>query len=41
MRLPLTFGTDDAAQIARIIRAEALSVGQGPEPEAAAMPVIQ
>lgn len=41
MRLPLTFSTADAAQIARIIRAEALAVGQGPEPEAAEMPVIQ
>ncbi|MCU0901506.1 MAG: DegT/DnrJ/EryC1/StrS family aminotransferase [Cypionkella sp.] len=28
MRLPLTFSTADAAQIARIIRAEVLSVGQ-------------
>lgn len=41
MRLPLTFRVDDAAQIGRIIRAEALAVGQGPEPEAAVMPVIQ
>ena len=41
MRLPLTFSVADAAQIARIIRAEALAVGQGPEPEAAEMPVIQ
>jgi hypothetical protein len=41
MRLPLTFSTADAAQIARIIRAEVLAVGQGPEPEAAEMPVIQ
>lgn len=41
MRLPLTFSVADAAQIARIIRAEALAVGQGPEPEAAALPVIQ
>lgn len=41
MRLPLTFSTDDAAQIARIIRAEALAVGQAPEPEAAEMPVVQ
>lgn len=41
MRLPLTFSLDDAALIARIIRAEALAVGQGPEPEAAEMPVIQ
>ena len=41
MRLPLTFSEGDAALIARIIRAEALAVGQGPEPEAAEMPVIQ
>ena len=41
MRLPLTFSLDDAALIARIIRAEALAVGQGPEPEAAELPVIQ
>ena len=41
MRLPLTFSLDDAALIARIIRAEALAVGQGPEPEAAVLPVIQ
>lgn len=41
MRLPLTFSPADAAQIARIIRAEVLVVGQGPEPEAADMPVIQ
>jgi dTDP-4-amino-4,6-dideoxygalactose transaminase len=33
MRLPLTFSPEDTAQIARIIRAEVLSVGQGPEPE--------
>jgi len=41
MRVPLTFNVEDCAQIARIIRAEALVVGQGPEPEAAALPVIQ
>ncbi len=41
MRLPLTFTPEDAALIARIIRAEALAVGQGPEPEAAPLPVIQ
>ena len=41
MRVPLTFSIEDCAQIARIIRAEALAVGQGPEPEAAALPVIQ
>ncbi len=31
MRLPLTFSTDDAALIARIIRAEVLAVGQMPQ----------
>lgn len=41
MRVPLTFSVADCAQIARIIRAEALAVGQGPEPEAVALPVIQ
>jgi dTDP-4-amino-4,6-dideoxygalactose transaminase len=41
MRVPLTFSVEDCAQIARIIRAEALAVGQGPEPEAAELPVIQ
>lgn len=41
MRLPLTFSLEDAALIARIIRAEALAVGQGPEPEAAELSVIQ
>ena len=41
MRVPLTFTVADCAQIARIIRAEALAVGQGPEPEAVALPVIQ
>jgi hypothetical protein len=41
MRLPLTFRLEDAALIARIIRAEALAVGQGPEPEAAVLPDIQ
>ena len=34
LRLPLTFSVEDVALIARIIRAEALAVGQGPEPEA-------
>lgn len=41
MRLPLTFSPEDVAQIARIIRAEALAVGQAEEAalqaEAAAM----
>ena len=41
MRVPLTFSVADCAQIARIIRAEALIVGQGPEPEARVLPVIQ
>ena len=31
LRLPLTFTPADVAQIARIIRAEALSVGQAEE----------
>ncbi len=41
MRVPLTFSLEDCALIARIIREEALVVGQGPEPEAAAAPVVQ
>ncbi|GLS87267.1 aminotransferase DegT [Cypionkella aquatica] len=41
MRVPLTFSVADCAQIARIIKAEALIVGQGPEPEAMVLPVIQ
>ncbi|MDZ4395203.1 DegT/DnrJ/EryC1/StrS family aminotransferase [Cypionkella sp.] len=41
MRVPLTFSVADCAQIARIIKAEALIVGQGPEPEAVVLPVIQ
>lgn len=41
MRVPLTFSVEDCAQIARIIRAEVLTVGQGPEPEAVDLPVIQ
>jgi dTDP-4-amino-4,6-dideoxygalactose transaminase len=41
MRVPLTFSLNDCAQIARIIRAEALAVGQGPEPEAVVLPIIQ
>lgn len=41
MRLPLTFSPDDVALIARIIRAEALAVGQGPEPAAVAPPRVQ
>ena len=41
LRLPLTFTPDDTALIARIIRAEVLAVGQGPEPEAMTAPVVQ
>jgi dTDP-4-amino-4,6-dideoxygalactose transaminase len=41
MRVPLTFSLDDCDQIARIIRAEALAVGQGPEPEAVELPLVQ
>lgn len=41
LRLPLTFTPEDCAQIARIVRAEALAVGQGPEPEAMVAPAIQ
>lgn len=41
MRVPLTFSLDDCALIARIIREEAMVVGQGPEPEAATAPVVQ
>jgi dTDP-4-amino-4,6-dideoxygalactose transaminase len=41
MRLPLTFRTEDAAQIARILRDEVLAVGQGPEPQAAEVPDTQ
>ena len=41
MRLPLTSAPADCDQIGRIIRAEALAVGQGPEPEPVAAPHIQ
>ena len=41
MRVPLTFSVQDCALIARIIRAEALVVGQGPEPDDVAAPVVQ
>lgn len=41
MRVPLTFSPEDCDQIARIIRAEALAVGQGPEPEAVELLLVQ
>ena len=41
MRLPLTFSPQDVALIGRIIRAEALAVGQGPEPKAVEAPRVQ
>ncbi len=41
MRVPLTFSVEDCALIARIIREEALIVGQGPEPEGVVAPVVQ
>lgn len=41
LRLPLTFTPQDCDTIARIIRAEALRVGQGPEPEGVSAPAIQ
>ena len=41
MRVPLTFSLEDCALVAQIIRDEALVVGQGPEPEAVAAPVVQ
>ena len=41
LRLPLTFTPQDCAIIARIIRGEALSVGQGPEPDGVFAPAIQ
>lgn len=41
MRLPLTFSLQDVAMIARIIRAEALAVGQGPEPDSVELPPVQ
>ncbi|VDC31715.1 DegT/DnrJ/EryC1/StrS family aminotransferase [Pseudogemmobacter humi] len=41
MRLPLTFSAEDVALIARIIRAEALAVGQAEAPGAAAAPVVE
>ena len=41
LRLPLTFTPEDVAQIARIIRAEVLAVGQGEEPEPVEVPMVQ
>ncbi len=41
LRLPLTFTPQDCEIIGRIIRAEALAVGQGPEPEGVSAPAIQ
>lgn len=41
LRLPLTFTPEDCDQIARILRAEALVVGQGPEPEDVDLPAVQ
>jgi len=41
MRVPLTFSVQDCDLIARIIREEALVVGQGPEPEGVVAPVVQ
>lgn len=41
MRLPLTFSLQDVAMIARIIRVEALAVGQGPEPDSVELPPVQ
>lgn len=41
LRLPLTFAPKDCDIIARIIRAEALAVGQEPEPEGILAPAIQ
>lgn len=41
LRLPLTFVPDDCALIARILRDEALRVGQGPEPEGIEAPAVQ
>lgn len=41
MRVPLTFSLDDCALIARILREEALAVGQGPEPEGVKAPEVQ
>ncbi len=41
MRLPLTLTPEDVAQIARIVRAEALRLGQAEVIEAVAAPLVQ
>ncbi|MBC7478601.1 MAG: DegT/DnrJ/EryC1/StrS family aminotransferase [Pseudorhodobacter sp.] len=41
MRVPLTFSVADCVLIARILREEALVVGQGPEPEGVMAPQVQ
>ena len=41
MRVPLTFSVADCTLIARILREEALAVGQGPEPEGVVAPQVQ
>lgn len=41
MRVPLTFSVADCALIARILREEALVVGQGPEPDNVVAPQVQ
>ncbi len=41
LRLPLSFSPEDCDVIARILRAEALVVGQGPEPGAVELPTVQ
>jgi dTDP-4-amino-4,6-dideoxygalactose transaminase len=41
MRLPLTFTPEDVGQIARIIRAAVMIIGQGLEPEAVEIPKVQ
>ena len=41
MRVPLTFDPEDCALIARIIKAETLAVGQGPEPDSISAPAVQ
>ena len=41
MRVPLTFSVQDCDLIARILHEEALVVGQGPEPQRVAAPIVQ